>query len=254
VNDRSPFSSNQVNKRNLLIVSVLAISASAFNVSVDKIPVGGLSINFDNRLFAFLLLVTLIYFLCTFMLYYFIDIKNFKELPHQTTTEHAFRERVDRFPSRFDERVQRDLNTIVPPKYSLSINYLFHQHGAMTEFSPRFYTLFMANEKDPRGMFSEMVSRSQEEDLHKKIDDRLRYWINRYKCSKRLDWHRGHLVVMAPRSMYFMRNYFVDGILPIPLGFFALITILGHLDLTWMQNYLPSFRALSSKDAIPNLD
>jgi hypothetical protein len=42
-------------KRNLLLASVLAISANAFNVSIDKIPVAGLSITFDDRLFAFLL-------------------------------------------------------------------------------------------------------------------------------------------------------------------------------------------------------
>lgn len=29
-------------KRNLLIASVIAISASAFNISIDRIPVGGL--------------------------------------------------------------------------------------------------------------------------------------------------------------------------------------------------------------------
>ena len=57
-------------KRNLLITSILAISASAFNVKVDKIPVGGLSISFDDHLFAFLLLATLLYFFCTFALYY----------------------------------------------------------------------------------------------------------------------------------------------------------------------------------------
>jgi hypothetical protein len=235
------------NKRNLLIVSVLAISASAFNVSIDKIPVGGLSITFDSRLFAFLLLITLVYFLCTFILYYFIDIKNLKELPHQTTTEHAFREHVQGFSGRYDNRVRSDLNTIVPPHYSLSMNYTFTQQSPAREFNPGFYALFTMDEKDRSGMFAQMVDRSQDEGLHQTIDDRLRYWIKCYKRAERLDWHRGHFVVTASRAVYFMRNYFIDGMLPIMLGFFALITILGHIDLTWIQNYLPSFKALSSK-------
>jgi phosphotransferase system glucose/maltose/N-acetylglucosamine-specific IIC component len=74
-------------KRNLLIASVLAISANAFNVSVDKIPLAGLSINFDDRLFAFLLVITLAYFLCTFVLYYVIDMKNLETTKHQTHAE-----------------------------------------------------------------------------------------------------------------------------------------------------------------------
>jgi hypothetical protein len=65
-------------KRNLLLASVIAISASAFNVSIDRIPVGGLSITFDDRLFAFLLLIVLAYFLCIFILYYAIDIKKYR--------------------------------------------------------------------------------------------------------------------------------------------------------------------------------
>jgi len=78
-------------KRNLLVASVLAISANVFNVSIDKIPIGGLSITFDDRLFAFLLLIVLIYFLCTFTLYYSIDIKNLEKTDHQTVSEHAYR-------------------------------------------------------------------------------------------------------------------------------------------------------------------
>jgi hypothetical protein len=37
-------------KRNLLIASVVAISANAFKVSIDRIPMEGLSESFDDRL------------------------------------------------------------------------------------------------------------------------------------------------------------------------------------------------------------
>jgi hypothetical protein len=56
------------------------------------------------------------------------------------------------------------------------------------------------------------------------------------------------LPARAVRVMYFLRNYFFDGLLPILLGSFALVAILSHINLTWIQNYLPSFKALSSHE------
>src|SRR4051794_29488572 len=82
-------------KRNLLIASVLGISANAFNITVDKIPLAGLSINFDDRLFAFLLVIALVYFLGTFVLYYIIDIKNLEVTKHQTAFEDRYTTRIN---------------------------------------------------------------------------------------------------------------------------------------------------------------
>jgi hypothetical protein len=82
-------------KRNLLVASVLAISANAFNVSVQKIPLAGLSINFDDRLFGFLLLIVVMYFLSTFILYYAIDIKNIETTHHQDESEKAYQLRLN---------------------------------------------------------------------------------------------------------------------------------------------------------------
>jgi hypothetical protein len=62
-------------KRNLLIASVVAISANAFKVSIDRIPMGGLSVSLDVRLFCFPAVIVLLYFLATFLLYYAIDIR-----------------------------------------------------------------------------------------------------------------------------------------------------------------------------------
>jgi phosphotransferase system glucose/maltose/N-acetylglucosamine-specific IIC component len=96
-------------KRNLLIASVLAISANAFNVSVDKIPVGGLSVNFDSRLFAFLLVVTLLYFFCTFVIYYAIDMKNLEPTTHQQEAEKKSNSKINGFNVNYKSRVGTDL-------------------------------------------------------------------------------------------------------------------------------------------------
>src|SRR6266404_9078560 len=128
-------------KRNLLIASVLAISANAFNVSVDKIPIGGLSLTFDDRLFAFLIFITLTYFLCTFILYYVIDIKNLEETGHQESAMKKFDQRQYDFEQSYGHRAARDLEKIFLPKYHL----MFYTDGSGTpEYAANTYTVFEA--------------------------------------------------------------------------------------------------------------
>src|SRR5260370_19711930 len=115
-------SATRANKRNLLVVSVIAISASAFNVSIDKIPVGGLSISFDDRLFAFLLVVVLLYFLATFILYYAIDMKNLDPTGHQLAAEKKFQQRLAAFPPKYFTKLKEGLEKLVPANYELRLH------------------------------------------------------------------------------------------------------------------------------------
>lgn len=71
-------------------------------------------------------------------------------------------------------------------------------------------------------------------------------WINRFPKARANDRRRALLRLRATRVMYFLRNYFFDGALPIALGLFARVAILGHLNLAWIESYLPSFKALSA--------
>jgi hypothetical protein len=225
-------------KRNLLVASVLAISANAFNVSVDKIPVGGLSITFDDRLFAFLLLVVLIYFLCTFILYYIIDIKNIEDTVHQTTVEAAFNRRIANFPSAYTERMQKDLQGLAPAYRIVLVSNFAH----FLSIGNTAQTTYQMTTHAARGV---AIVRDQEELLYKQLDERHRYWISQFPKARAADKRRAQLPLTAMRAMYFLRNYFFDGALPIALGLFALVAILGRLNLAWIQNYLPSFKALS---------
>jgi hypothetical protein len=56
-------SATRTAKRNLLTAATVAITYSAFDVSISKIPLGGLAIEFDNRVFGFLLMAVLLYFM-----------------------------------------------------------------------------------------------------------------------------------------------------------------------------------------------
>jgi hypothetical protein len=61
--DPSPLSSaTRATKRNLLAVSLVAIAANASNLRVHQILVVGLSIDFENRVFSFLMLTALVIF------------------------------------------------------------------------------------------------------------------------------------------------------------------------------------------------
>lgn len=98
-------------KRNLLAASFVAILYTAFEISADKIPIAGLTISFDPRVFGFALAATASYFLVTFCLYYYIDIRNFARLPHQESTVAWRRSQT----YRFDQRVADCLSKLLEP-------------------------------------------------------------------------------------------------------------------------------------------
>jgi hypothetical protein len=230
-------------KRNLLLASVLAISANAFNVSIDKIPVGGLSITFDDRLFAFLLLIVLVYFLCTFILYYLIDIRNLEATAHQDASEKAFVDRVNRYAVQYTGVIHRDLQSLTSD-FAVKLHVNFSHMLAVGQPIPESVNLVIP---DPthRGQ-DQPVPAELHKDLFAKLAERQHYWIKRFPRDRGADKRRAAFLVKTTRSMYFLRNYFFDGSLPIALGVFALAAILSHLNLAWIQNYLPSFKALSS--------
>jgi len=87
------------------------------------------------------------------------------------------------------------------------------------------------------------MKREDNEELFQRIEERQRRWIKRHRWESALNSIRNRSKITNVRFMYLTRNYVVDGFLPIVL---ALITILGHINLAWIQAYLPSFKALST--------
>jgi hypothetical protein len=223
-------------KRNLLVVSVLAIAANAFNISIEKIPIAGLSINFDNRLFAFLLLIALVYFLGTFILYYTIDIKNLEKTPHQEESEKAFREHLTGFEQRYAARIQADLRSLAPLNHRFHLtNFADHLRTGEFDNILTYRILGTKAPASPRQGLAEM-SRNENPIVFNSIDKRLKYWIDRFPRAKAWDARRARLTIRGIRLMYLTRNYLVDGALPILLGVVALAAVLGYINLHWLQN------------------
>jgi hypothetical protein len=240
-------SATRATKRNLLVVSVLGISANAFNISIDKIPLAGLSVNFDDRLFAFLLVITLAYFLCTFVLYYIIDIKNLEATKHQTDTEAGYTKNLEDFDHIYAERIRTRLAKSARPKYDMpDIVDIYGNQFRVAIFRDHQYLVNRLSSPDAFGNRTrEGVARASDIDLYASLDKLVDVWVGRMPAAWRWYYGKQRLLLIGTRAMYFTRNYFFDGMLPIVLGFFALIAILGHIDLHWIQRFLPTFKVLS---------
>jgi hypothetical protein len=107
-------------KRNLLVASVLTITYEAFDVTISKIPIAGLSIDFDNRLFGFLLFATMTYFSLTFLLYYAIDINNISSTPHQDNVENTYKSHLQSFPDYISSGLLHAIKTKLPDNTTIS--------------------------------------------------------------------------------------------------------------------------------------
>lgn len=233
-------------KRNLLIASVLAISANAFNISIDKIPLAGLSVNFDDRLFAFLLVITLAYFLGTFVLYYTIDIKNLEATKHQTASESGYTEKLQKFNSIYAERIATRLRKRILPEHDLTTNSdIYGAPYTVETFRTHTYVVTKLT-TDALGVRKTTgVSREEEPALYSSLDSLVDVWVDQYPAAWPWFRRKQSVRLYGIRAMYITRNYFFDGMLPIALGIFALIAIAGHIDLHWIQRFLPSFKVLS---------
>lgn len=237
-------SATRTTKRNLLIASVLAISANAFNISIEKIPLAGLSVNFDDRLFTFLLVLTLVYFLGTFVLYYFIDIKNLEPTAHQGETEQRYQRRLRVFPSQYSEMVRSEIEKLIPEGYVLNTTGNVSETG--DAFDLKYTIRKRANRRLIAGTTDEVLPRTEHETVFSAIDARLAYWTERYPKAFAKNQRRARATVNSIRTMYFVRNYVVDGALPIVLGLLAVTSVLAHMDLHWIQTFLPTFKTLSA--------
>jgi hypothetical protein len=106
-------------KRNLLAASTLAITYKAFNITIDNIPVMGLSIRFDKGAFEFLLLSAIVYFGATFLLYYIIDIRNLEQTLDQGATKENIQNRHIALRGEWQSKLAEAVSAVLPLGYRL---------------------------------------------------------------------------------------------------------------------------------------
>jgi hypothetical protein len=236
-------------KRNLLAVSILAITYKAFNVTVENIPIEGLNLKFQPGAFAFLLLSAVTYFLATFALYYWIDIKNMETTDHQRKTSEYYGNQLKDFRRAYAASLTSDIQAVLPKIWSVSrvetdpaialARYdvapwswrLINGASIVDEWLKAIYVRNHPNPARPLAQFPDFVASATpviQEFLRK-----YRWFSFRERC----ELNRGQIPV---NLVYLVRNYGLDGCLPCLLAVIAIAAMYGCINLTWLSRLLPT--------------
>lgn len=228
-------------KRNLLVVSIIAITYQAFDVRISKIPIAGLEAAFDPRLFAFLLFALLLYFFFAFCTYYYIDIKNIEETAHQKRGLQRYTQWnqavAQTEASRLIKRLQKSApgfqiiegEPVAGQKLSIVRHPQYSSNDLPTDIDQILHSLRIARPTNPNHPQSVDFI-----DKHQPLLIPFRGIIRRKLVRAHRHRHLYYLWILtqyrALRFLYFFRNYFLDGLLPIALA----ITAFDLFDLHWL--------------------
>ncbi|TRC93903.1 hypothetical protein FJV77_20725 [Mesorhizobium sp. WSM4306] len=241
----------RVERRNLLAVSTIAITAKTFNISLQTIPIAGLSIRFDPGVFSFLLVVTIIYFGVTFILYYIIDIKDSQIPAHISRTDESYNKKVDKFTSKTSAKVELEIDGALPENYSPVFDHQSYQKIL------READLVWPRKLEP----SEFLKGGHDaiiRVLHHLPGEKSGKWVlssdaayaglaaiaqtNVWRYGLRVHLYR---IFLRPwrysiHSMYLFRLYGIDGVLPILAAVVSVAAIYNLIDLTWLSTLVPT--------------
>lgn len=240
-------SATRAAKRNLLVASTVGIAYRAFDVSISKIPLGGLAIEFDKRLFAFLLLAVLLYLLGTFTLYYFIDIRNVEEAPHLLRAKEAFTKRTGGFHEIVARRILRKMHKALPPdvvvtphsENQIAMALINGPHPSLldskgiSEWQP---SLVLLHKKQPP---QTTLTRDASGELYSIADSVIIAATKSFATRQRWYLRRLEIQLFITKAVYFVRNYITDGFLPIALALVALAALFNIVSLSWLRTLVP---------------
>lgn len=237
-------------KRNLLAVSMLAITYRAFDVTIDKIPVAGLSIAFDNRVFAFLLIASLLYFTATFALYYYIDIRNAEKTPREKEREQSYQSMRNGFWSMHAANVFKRIQKRLPSDILINANQsgtLAHEFQEMEaahfdpstipHLSPQVFQIFRRS--GPGRPLGEPLRPDEHTDLYEIIGKTIDDSMAKYLRSRRRHSYRFTAFLFGTRALYFTRDYLMDGVLPLALALVAFAALFHLIGLQWLRDMMP---------------
>lgn len=241
--------STRIAKRSLLIASVLAVTYRAFDVTIDKLPIAGVVIDFNKGLFAFLLTLLIFYFLVAFCIYYFIDIRNVE------TTLHQVRE-SERYNNEFEHRIQRYLHIaknradravdgsdvhvlFTGPMASLLRQLARTPHAEREQIilATPVRTLY---ELHMRNALNSVVQHPARASEFGKTDEVVNQALWDFlKFERQMAW-LAKARLTATNSLYGFRNYILDGVLPVALGILAIFALYQVVPLEWIKHIAPA--------------
>jgi hypothetical protein len=234
-------------KRNLLLVSVAIITIKVFNVSIQQIPLGGLSINFDPAALGLLLSAGLLYFLVTFVLYYYIDVRNVETTKHQEEHAKQSNEAPKRYQSKLNYRIAEKIEAVLSKGQSLATVVSGPPRVAEAVRPTQIFggrpnrVVVDISETTNKNSFR-TLTREHDATLFERIDDviarnaRTFWW--RIQANKA--WHRISSVRVV--WTYYFRTYFVDGAFPALLALYAIAGLFDLVSLDWIKAYSPTIK------------
>jgi hypothetical protein len=119
-------------KRNLLAVSSVIILIKMFDVSLDKLPVSGLVLTYDEGAVMFGLVAATVYFLVAFCMYYWIDIKDNKETDYEVTVREWYKGAADLYRRKRAKVMADRAQLLMPQNHRVNI-----VHGAIEQAQKR---------------------------------------------------------------------------------------------------------------------
>jgi hypothetical protein len=241
--------STRTAKRNLLVTGVLAVTYRAFDVTIDKLPFAGIVIDFNKGIFAFILTVVLGYFLLSFCVYYFADIRNIEPPPHQSKTQDNYwtgvEDRVQRFIQIAYNRASRaleesDLRVLYTERMAELLRKLSRVPRAEHDVLIRQYGLEALFELHLRNQMNSIVQHPARAEEFERINSVLAQLLAEFQTFERADIFTAKSRVAGVNSIYGFRNYVLDGALPITLGVAGLLAMYQVLPLEWVKHIAPA--------------
>lgn len=243
-------------KRNLLAASVMAITYSAFDIHISKLPIAGLAIDFDDRVFSFLLLSVLFYFSVTFAVYYFVDIRNLEKTPHELENEKSTQYSQNAFWSTHAKAVLGEIGDAIAPNvvvtHPATLGNLFQKMeepffdmGKVDNFCQVVASeLRIVLPKSATREHQDPLSRDANSDLYARADAIIRKAFIQYLAKRRCHRQRMILRLRAVRIFYYFRNRILDGYFPFVLALIAFASLLHIIDLHWLRYLVPHSQQL----------
>jgi hypothetical protein len=234
-------------KKNLLIAATLAITFRAFDVSIEKLPLpGGITVNFDQRVFSFLLVALLLYLTATFALYYYADITDRERPQHRSKNEAWYQQKLDSKVADECDHLEAALLYALPAGIFLAEHSFIEAivKNSLKRLPTREFVVSAIElyEKEGKDWAPEhkRLNRSKNAELYDKLASVAETRLRRFKLSYQL--HRLTLLprVLAVRAAFIVRDYGTDGIFPLACGVVALLAMYDVISLRWLQDVAPA--------------
>src|ERR1700688_3572079 len=232
-------------KKGLLIAALAAMTFKGFDVKIHTIDMAGLHIDFDGRVFDFLLVAALAYFLVSFCLYYYIDIRNFSTTKHQDDTEKWRLGQLGTFANNYLTKVRQELRHLtaldqrflVTAQFSSVLTQMLKAGNSSAELerlSALAKKCFQFQTVEAGAFLSAPLPKDRME-LAKQIEIMLEQRARQYP--RAYSRHRSSLIprTVGVRFAYQFRNYWLDGIFPALTGVIGLLAMFNVVPLRWLS-------------------